>query len=102
MINGQDKEKQRRSIRAEREELQQATKHFMRSMFRTGISLAFLPVNSLPQKTQQHFYAAGREFTHGVATLMHELANGIEEMTKDTSAPTTRGEGPHTYGKSVR
>ena len=101
MINGQDKEKQRSSMRAEREELQQATKHFMRSMFRTGVSLAFLPVNILPRKTQQHFYAAGREFTHGVATLMHELANGIEEMAKDTSASTTLGEGPHTDGESV-
>ena len=85
---------------AEREELQQATKRFIRSMFRTGVSLAFLPVNRLPRKPQQHFHAAGREFTHGLATLIHGLADGIEEMAKDTNASTTLGEGPYTDGES--
>jgi len=84
MINGNDKqEEHRRSIDAERKELQQAAQHFIRSMFRTGVSVALLPVNRLPRKPQQHFQAAGREFTRGLATLIHELADGLEEMAED-------------------
>ncbi len=84
MINGKDnQEGHKRSIDAERKELQQATRHFIRSMFRTGVSVALLPVNRLPRKPQQHFQAAGREFTRGLATLIHELADGLEEMAED-------------------
>ena len=84
MINGKDKqEEHRRSMDDERKELQQATRHFIRSMFRTGVSVALLPVNRLPRKPQQHFQAAGREFTRGLATLIHELADGLEEMAED-------------------
>ena len=100
MINGKDeREGQRRSIDAEHEELQQATRRFIRSVFRTGMSLALFPVNRLPPKPRQHFHAAGREFTHGWATLVHGLADGIEEMVKDTNPSTTLGEGPHTDGE---
>ena len=67
MINGKDEQEgHRRSMDAEREELQQATQRFIRSMFRTGVSVALLPVNRLPPKPRQHFHAAGREFTHGL------------------------------------
>jgi hypothetical protein len=72
----------------EREELQQATQRFIRSMFRTGVSLALLPVNRLPRKPQQHFRAAGREFTRGWATLVREFADGLEEMAKDANPST--------------
>jgi hypothetical protein len=101
MINGREKQEgPRRTMDAEREELQQATKHFIRSVFRTGVSLAFLPINRLPRKPQQHFHAAGREFTHGLATLVHGLADGIEEMAKETHPSTPLGEGPHPDGES--
>jgi hypothetical protein len=93
MINGQDKERHRRSMDGEREELQQATQRFIRSMFRAGVSLALLPIHRLPPKPQQHFHAAGREFTHGWAALIHGLADGIEEMAEDTNPSTTLGEG---------
>jgi hypothetical protein len=101
MINGRDKQEgYRRSMDAERKELQQATRRFITSVFRTGVSLALLPVNRLPRKPQQHFHAAGREFTHGLATLVHGLADGIEEMAKDSNPSTTLGDGPHTDGES--
>jgi|SRR5579863_5820608 len=100
MINDKDKQEgQRKSMNAEREELQQATLHFIRSVFRTGVSLSLLPVNSLPRKPQQHFHAAGREFAHGWAALIHELANGLEELTKDTNTSTNTGETPPTNGE---
>src|SRR5579864_8226434 len=98
MINRNDKQKgHRQSMDVEREELQQATQRFIRSIFRTGVRLAFLPVTRLPREPRQHFQAAGREFTHGVAKLVHELANGLEEA----ASPSTRlGENPHTDGES--
>ncbi len=68
--------------------------------FLQGKSVALLPVNRLPPKPRQHFHAAGREFTHGLATLVHGLADGIEEMAKDTNPSTTLGDGPHTDGES--
>jgi hypothetical protein len=89
MINDTDRQEgQRRSMDAEREELQRATSRLIRSMFRTGVGLALLPVNQLPREPQQHFKAAGREFTHGVATLVRELADGLEEMAQDTDTST--------------
>ena len=100
MINGKGRqEEQRRSTNPEREELQQTTRRFIRSVFRTGVSLALFPVNRLPRKPQQHFYTAGREFTHGLATLVHELANGLEKLAKDSSATTTFEEGSHNNGE---
>ncbi len=102
MINDSgSQEGQRRSMDAERKELQQATRRFIRSVFRTGVSLALLPVKRLPQKPQQHFYTAGREFTHGLATLVHELANGLEEVVKDTNTSTSFGEIPPSNGEKV-
>ena len=101
MTNSNDKpEGPGRSMDAERKELQQATQHLIRSMFRTGVRLALLPINRLPPKPQQHFQAAGREFTRGLATLIHELADGLEEMAEDANTSTISGEGPHTHEKS--
>ncbi len=86
-----EKNRQQRSspsMHAQREDLQQATQHLMRSLFRTGVSLALFPVNRLPHTPQQHFFAAGRELTQGVATLIHELADGLEGMAKDSTTST--------------
>jgi hypothetical protein len=84
---------------AERMDLQQSAQLFMRSLVRTGVSFALLPVKRLPHKPQQHFQAAGREFTHGVATLVQELAAGIEEMTKETGTTTPFKEDPQREGE---
>ena len=96
MINSQDKERHVRSMRAEREELRQATGHLVRSIFRAGVSLALLPVNRLPPRPRQHFHAAGREFTRGLATLVHEFGDGLEEMAKDVNVSTNFEEDPQT------
>jgi hypothetical protein len=100
MMHDQHKQQEyRRSMNAEREDLQQAAQCFLRSMFRTGISFALLPVKRLPHKSQQHFHTAGREFTQGVATLVHELANGIEGLAKGASTTPTFEDGPHSDGE---
>lgn len=80
----------------EREELQQATQRFIRSMFRAGVSLALLPINRLPPRPRQHFHTAGREFTRGLAKLVHEFGDGLEEMAKDVNVSTNLEEDPQT------
>ncbi len=45
------------NLDAEREELLQATQQFIRSLFRTGVQLALVPVNMLPPEPRQHFLA---------------------------------------------
>jgi hypothetical protein len=100
MINGLDKEKHTRSMHAEREELRHATGRFIRSISRAGVSLALLPINRLPPGPRQHFHAAGREFTRGLAKLVHEFGDGLEEMAKDTNPSITLGESSHTDGES--
>lgn len=101
MIKGKYKQEgYRRSMRNEREEIQQATQHLFRSMLHAGIHLALLPVNTLPRKPQQHFQAARREFTSGLAALVHELADGLEEMAHDANISTKVGECSHTHQES--
>ena len=95
MTNSKDKqEAPQRRMNAEREELEQAAERFMRSMLRTGVSLALLPVDRLPLKPRQHFQSAGREFTRGLATLVRELADGLEGMAEDPNTATNFEEDP--------
>ena len=83
MTHEKDKqEEQRQTMHAEREELQQATRRFIRSLLRTGANVALLPVTRLPREPQRHFLAAGHEFTRGWAALIEEFAHGIEELVK--------------------
>jgi hypothetical protein len=88
-------EEQRQNKNAEREELPQATQRFIRSLFRTGVNVALLPATRLPRESQRHFLAAGREFTRGWATLIHEFADGLQELAEDASARTQLGEDAH-------
>ena len=96
MINSQDKERRTRSLHAEREELRQATGHLIRSIFRAGVSVALLPINTLPPRPRQYFHTAGREFTLGLAKLVHEFGDGLEEMARDVNVSTHIDEDPQT------
>ena len=96
MTNSKDKQEAPQGrMAAEREELQQATERLIRSMLRTGVSLALLPVSRLPSKPRQHFQSAGREFTRGLATLVREFADGLEGMAEDANTATDFAEDPH-------
>lgn len=100
MTNSKDKQEAPQGrMDAEREELQQAAERLIRSMLRTGVSLALLPVNRLPPKPRQHFQSAGREFTRGLATLVRELADGLEGMAEEANTATNLAEDPHTNGE---
>ena len=95
MTNSKDKQEAPQGrMDAERGELEQAAERFLRSMLRTGVSLALLPVSRLPTKPRQHFQSAGREFTRGLATLVRELADGLEGMAEDPNTATNLAEDP--------
>lgn len=68
---------------ADRDELLEASQQFFRSLFRAGVHLALAPVNMLPPEPRDHFKAAGREFTRGLATLAHELADDFEKIVEE-------------------
>jgi hypothetical protein len=74
----------------EREELMQATQHLVRSLFRTGVQLALVPVNMLPPEPRQHFKTAGREFTRGFATLVRGIADDVERVVEETKEEVER------------
>jgi hypothetical protein len=94
MIEDQDRqEARRRSIDAEREELQQATQHFVRSMVRFGIRLAFSSANRLPRGPRRRVQAAGGEITRNLAAFMHTLAEDLQEVTQNTTpSPPSRAD----------
>jgi len=71
----------------EREEDRRASQHFSRSLFRAGVGLALLPISVLPPEPQQHFKIAGREFAHGLAKLVHRLADGLDELAEAAHSP---------------
>lgn len=96
MIEDRNKQEgRRRGLAAEREELQQATQHFVRSMFRFGVSLTFSSVNRLPRGPQRRLQAVGSEITRNLAAFMHTLAEDLQEVTQNTSPSPTRGADPH-------
>jgi hypothetical protein len=64
------------------EEGRRAGQHFTRGLFRAGMGLALLPISTLPPEPQEHFRAAGREFAHGFAKLVHQLAHGLDEIVE--------------------
>jgi hypothetical protein len=40
-------------------------------------------VNMLPEEPREHFVSAGREFTRGLATLAHELADNFDKIVDE-------------------
>jgi len=64
------------------EEDQRASQHFSRGLFRAGVGLALLPISKMPPEPQGHFRAAGREFAHGLAKLVHQFADGLDEIVE--------------------
>ncbi len=90
MINDKDtQEGQARMMDEEREEDRRVSQHFSRSRFRAGVGLALLPISVLPPEPQQHFKIAGRAFAHGLAKLVHQLADGLDEMAEAVHSPRT-------------
>jgi hypothetical protein len=69
--------------KSDRDELMQASQQFFRTLLRAGVHLALSPVNILPPEPREHFLSAGREFTRGMATLAHELADDFDKLVDE-------------------
>jgi hypothetical protein len=70
---------------SDRDELKEASQQFFRALFRAGVQLAITPVSLLPEEPREHFVSAGREFTRGLATLAHELANNFDKVVDEVN-----------------
>jgi hypothetical protein len=88
-------EEQRLRGQLEREELEEATRHFVHSLLQTGKSVTLLPVTRIPPEPRKHFMSASREFTRGWAALVREFANAIDRIADGSSRATHSGEDAH-------
>ena len=66
--------------KSDRDELKEASQQFFRTLFQAGVHLARTSVNMLPEKFREHIVSAGREFTRGLATFAHELADNFDKI----------------------
>jgi hypothetical protein len=69
--------------KSDRDELKEASQQFFRTLFQAGVHLAMTPVNMLPEESREHFVNAGREFTRGLATFAHELADNFDKIVDE-------------------
>jgi hypothetical protein len=69
--------------KSDRDELKEASQQFFRTLFQAGVHLAMTSVNMLPEEPRVHFVSAGREFTRGLATFAHELADNFDKIVDD-------------------
>ena len=72
--------------KTDRDELKEASQQFFRTLFRAGVHLAMTPVSMLPDEPREHFVSAGREFTRGLATFAHELADNFDKIVDEIKA----------------
>jgi hypothetical protein len=66
-----------------RDELREASQRFFSTLFRVGVRLALTPVSLLPEEPREHFVSAAREFTRGLTTLAHELADNVDKIVEE-------------------
>lgn len=79
--------------KSDRDEFNEASRQFLRTLFRTGIQLAIMPVFMLPEEPREHFVNAGREFTRGLATLAHELADVFDKTVNEVKEDVEKASG---------
>ncbi len=72
-------------VQTDFEELKEASQQFFNTLVRVGMHLATMPVSQLPEEPREHFTNAIREFTQGLSTLAHELANTVEKVSEEVS-----------------
>ena len=73
-----------------RDELNQASQQFLRTLFRVGVHLALTPVALLPEEPQEHFVSAAREFTRGLTTLARELVDNVDKIVEEVETDLKR------------
>jgi hypothetical protein len=66
-----------------RDELKEASQQFFSTLFRVGVRLTLTPMYLLPKEPREHFVSAAREFTRGLTTLAHELADNVDKIVEE-------------------
>jgi len=74
-----------------RDELKEASQQFFNTLFRVGVRLALAPVYLFPEEPREHFVSAAREFTRGCTTLVHELADDVDEIVDEVETDLKKG-----------
>src|SRR5436305_14697439 len=69
--------------KSDRDELKEVSEQFFRTLFQAGVYLARTSVNMLPEEPREHIVSAGREFTRGLATFAHELADNFDKIVDE-------------------
>src|SRR6266566_7511859 len=69
--------------KSDRDELKEVSQQFFRTLFQAGVYLARTSVNMLPEEPREHIVSAGREFTRGLATFAHELADNFDKIVDE-------------------
>jgi hypothetical protein len=78
--------------KSDRDKLKEASQQFFRTLFQAGAHLAMTPVKMLPEEPREHFVSAGREFTRGLATLAHELADNFDRLVDESKEDVGKDE----------
>ncbi len=78
--------------KSDRDELKEASQQLLRTLLRAGVHLAMTPVSMLPEEPREHFASAGREFTRGLATLAHELADNFDRLVDESKEDAGKDE----------
>ena len=78
--------------KSDRDELKEASQQFFRTLFQAGVHLAMTPVKMLPEEPREHFVSAGREFTRGLATFAHELADNFDKIVDEVKMDVKKDE----------
>ena len=78
--------------KTDRDELKEASQQFFRTLLRAGVHMAMTPVYMLPEESREHFVSAGREFTRGLATFAHELADNFDKIVDEVKEDVGKDE----------
>jgi len=65
------------------EEVRLAGKDLARSLWRLGLTITSSPIRLLPEETQRHLRAAGREAVQAGIALNRGALNAVEEALSD-------------------
>jgi hypothetical protein len=74
------------------DELKEASQQFFSTLFRVGVHVALTPASLLPEESREHFASAMREFTRGLTTLAHELADNVDKFVEEVETDVKKDE----------
>lgn len=74
------------NIPTDDEEPVQNGRLFIRSLIRAGVSLAAIPINLIPDESQEIIQDAGKELALGLVGLSRQVADILEGMVEEVDS----------------